>query len=82
MADFYKKYVDKNYYHNGERYIHESIASRTLSAQMNNVEKSQKRYIDAENILIDILRNPITKFIFGKKIKEHFEKQKNFKLEF
>lgn len=86
MADFYKKNIEKFYYHQGEKYIHTSAYKNRVNTLLDTAQSCQKRYIDAEKILLLILNSKFLSLIFGKTIrkaiKAHIEKYKNHELKF
>jgi hypothetical protein len=82
MEQFYKKHVEKFHYLGGEKYIHESIFRERVGNLLDTIESSQKRYIDSENLLLEISNNKFLWFFFGKRIAKHLEKYKNHKLKF
>lgn len=82
MAQFYKEVEDKFYYHDGKKYIHELFVKQRMTKLLDTTQSCQRRYIDAETLLLDIQKNWFVNLIFGRRIMKHIEKYRNHKLKF
>ena len=65
-----------------KKWIDEKWVRKKMNLLFENGEISQKRFLDAETILMKIYDNWFFYIFFGKKIKKHIEKYKNHKFKF
>jgi hypothetical protein len=79
MAEFWTKNVEKFYFHQGHKYVHEDIYKERVKNLINSLEELQKISHDDQNFIMKMLDHRLISIFFGKKIIKQLEKHKNFK---